>query len=59
MRSIGACACAYVAFDLAGKATGSIPQDLFAKDHLWVWWIFAVLWGASAIKFLFRNGDSA
>jgi hypothetical protein len=59
MRFSGMFACAYVGADLAGKASGNVPQDLFAPDHIWVWWIFAVLWGAAAIRFLFWNGDAA
>lgn len=52
MRLVGCIACASVAIDCAQKAVGAQPQQLFSTDALWVWWVFAVLWMASAVRFL-------
>jgi hypothetical protein len=55
MRFTGAIACGYVAFDCFGKATGEVSQTLFAAPHTWVWFIFAFMWGASCLEFIFTG----
>jgi hypothetical protein len=55
MRFVAAVACALVAMDCAGKAMGSVPQELVSPQHIWVWWIVAALWALNTITIAFRG----
>lgn len=43
-------ACSFEAVRAAGRATGVVPQDLFADSAIWVHWVAAVGWAGVAIR---------
>jgi hypothetical protein len=52
MRLTGCIACAIVAFNCAEKAVGYQPQELFAADVIWVWWVPALFWMIGGLRIL-------
>jgi hypothetical protein len=50
MRLSWFCACIIVALDCVGKATGDVPQTLFASDNHALWWIPFGFWTLAGIS---------
>lgn len=57
MRFTGCMACIIVAFDCAATASGAKPQTLFAREAMWLWWVFAVAWGAAGFRILLEGAE--
>jgi hypothetical protein len=52
MRLTGCIACSIVAFNCAEKAVGYQPQELFAADAIWIWWVPALFWMIGGLRIL-------
>lgn len=57
MRFTACMACILVAFDCAQTAVGIKPQSVFTPDHVAMWWVFAVAWGAAGFRILLEGTD--
>ena len=55
MNFTGMSACGWVTLDCAQRAMGTIPQELFGFNAVWVWWVVAFFWGLNAVGFALRG----
>lgn len=49
MKVAAILACFLAAWDCAEKAVAAQPQQLFATDHLWLWWIVTAYWAITTL----------
>lgn len=52
-------ACFLVSWNSAEKAMGEQAQTLFSPDHVWLWWLPAVIWFVFAILTVFVRTEPA
>lgn len=57
MRVTAALAMALVGFECLSRALGLSPQNIFATDCLWGWYVPAFFWFFYAVKVLIRGID--
>lgn len=50
MRLSWVIACGLASYDCANRAVGLAPQIIFNTDLLWIWWVPALFWCATAIR---------
>ena len=55
MRITAGFACLLVGLDCATKALGTEHQVLFASNHLWVWWIGAIVWVLAGVTVFYKG----
>jgi hypothetical protein len=54
MNFSGMIACGLVGSDCMQRATGLMPQSLFAESAVWLWYVVAILWFWVAAGFFLR-----
>ena len=55
MKWVASVSCFLVGLDCLQKAFGESPQNLFASNALWVWFIPAIGWGCWMVVFALKK----